>query len=79
MKLIEYLTLGPRGQGTALAAKLGVSQPTVSDWANGKKPISEKRCVAIERLTDGMVTRVELRPHDWQDIWPELAQQAQGG
>lgn len=30
-------------------------------------------CVSIERETHGQVTRKDLRPDDWQDIWPELA------
>lgn len=29
-------------------------------------------CSAIERASGGAVTRQDLRPHDWQDIWPEL-------
>lgn len=29
-------------------------------------------CSAIERASDGAVTRQDLRPNDWQDIWPEL-------
>jgi len=28
---------------------------------------------AIERATNGQVTRRDLRPLDWQAIWPELA------
>jgi hypothetical protein len=28
--------------------------------------------VPIERATDGEVTRRDLRPADWGDIWPEL-------
>jgi len=28
---------------------------------------------AIERATNGQVTRRDLRPHDWRNIWPELA------
>ncbi|HDR9439500.1 helix-turn-helix domain-containing protein [Burkholderia multivorans] len=32
-------------------------------------------CVAIERESAGSVTRRDLRPNDWQDIWPELARQ----
>ena len=31
-----------------------------------------QRCVAIERLGSGVVTRRELRPDDWMEIWPEL-------
>jgi len=29
--------------------------------------------VSIERATDGAVTRKDLRPEDWHEIWPELA------
>ena len=32
-----------------------------------------ERCVPIERATNGAVTRKDLRPDDWQEIWPELA------
>ncbi len=27
----------------------------------------------IESATEGQVSRAELRPHDWELIWPELA------
>jgi len=29
---------------------------------------------AIERATNGQVTRRDLRPHDWRSIWPELVE-----
>lgn len=32
-----------------------------------------RHCVAIERATGGKVTRRELRPDDWAELWPELA------
>ncbi|WP_080405934.1 YdaS family helix-turn-helix protein [Burkholderia ubonensis] len=32
-------------------------------------------CVAIERASQGVVNRRDLRPKDWHLIWPELAQQ----
>ncbi|HEF5181003.1 hypothetical protein [Burkholderia cenocepacia] len=32
-------------------------------------------CVSIERESKGLVTRRDLHPNDWQDIWPELADQ----
>ena len=32
-----------------------------------------ERCVPIERATQGAVTRRDLRPDDYLDIWPELA------
>lgn len=53
-----------------LARRLGVSKAAVSQWLSGVVPI--ERCVAIERATNGAVTRRQLRPDDWQEIWPEL-------
>lgn len=56
-----------------LASKLGVSPPTVHEWKTGKRPVPVLRCVSINRVTNGIVTLQELRPDDWQKIWPELA------
>jgi len=39
----------------------------------GVKPVPIWRCSSIEAATGGEVTRQELRPDDWQSIWPELA------
>lgn len=41
--------------------------------ASGKKPIPIQHMTAIERFTGGAVTRQQMRPADWADIWPELA------
>lgn len=55
-----------------LAEALGVVQSAISGWLKrGKVPV--KYCAAIERVTLGQVTRRDLCPDDWQDIWPELA------
>lgn len=59
-----------------LAAALRVAQPVVSNWrARGTTP-DAVHCVAIERATNGAVTRRDLRPDDWPLIWPELADDA---
>lgn len=63
-----------RGRSLAIAQAVGVTPPVVSDWVTGKKGIPMERCTAIERATGGAVTRKDLRPDDWQDHWPELAQ-----
>lgn len=60
----------------SLARKLGISPVLVSQWRNGIRPIPIERCPDIERATEGAVTRRDLRPDDWQRIWPELAEQA---
>ena len=56
-----------------LARAVGVTTGAVHQWANGMIAIAIERCVPIERATSGLVTRRDLRPDDWADIWPELA------
>ncbi len=49
------------GTQQALAAALGIRSPSISEWrARGRVPV--ERCGAIEQVTDGVVTRYELRP-----------------
>lgn len=71
---LDQWVIQERGRQAALAGALGVKPPVVADWRTGKKSVPVPRCAAIERLTGGAVTRQELRPNDWSDIWPELAQ-----
>lgn len=61
------------GRGKMLSAAIGVPQSFVAKMAKGEKQVPVERCVSIERATNGAVTRSDLRPDDWQDIWPELA------
>lgn len=58
------------------ADDLGVPAPLISQWRTNERPIPIERCVAIERATSGAVTRQDLRPNDWESIWPELAEKA---
>ena len=41
--------------------------------ASGDKSIPLEHATAIEKFTGGFVTRRDIRPDDWRDIWPELA------
>ena len=70
MKLLEYVKT--RGTQRELAAKLSITPVLISQWANESRPVPPERCVELERATDGVVTRQDLRPEDWQRIWPEL-------
>ena len=72
MTLSEYITAQGRGAITALAKQIGAHAPDVSRWMTGERPVPVERCVAIEHATEGAVTRRNLRPEDWQEIWPEL-------
>ncbi|HEV2612515.1 MAG TPA: Cro/CI family transcriptional regulator [Noviherbaspirillum sp.] len=72
MKLSEYLSV-ERGRGANIASVLNVAPQQVYQWASGSRSIPVERCVEIEHATEGAVTRRDLRPDDWQRIWPELA------
>jgi DNA-binding transcriptional regulator YdaS (Cro superfamily) len=70
MDLNSYLR-EERGRTKQLAAKLGVSDSLVTQWASGKA-VSAERCYPIELATACLVRRWDLRPSDWHRIWPEL-------
>lgn len=55
-----------------LAKMLGVTPAIVHRWATGEQEVPIIRAVEIEVLTNGAVTRQQLRPKDWKQIWPEL-------
>jgi len=60
------------GSQKALAEQIGVQPQLIWAWINrGNVPV--ERCTAIEQATNGQVTRKDLRPDDWEAIWPELA------
>lgn len=42
----------------------------IQQWRYAGVPI--EHCPAIEAATNGAVTRRDLRPDDWWEIWPEL-------
>jgi len=71
MKLKDYVA--ERGVTASLARQIGAQPQLMWQWASGVRPVPIERCVAIERATEGAVTRRDLRPDDWHEIWPELA------
>lgn len=72
MDVKTYIQENP-GAATKLAAELGIPIAYMSQMASGGRSVSPARAVAIEKATNGAVTRQELRPTDWAAIWPELA------
>ncbi|WP_185634063.1 transcriptional regulator [Burkholderia stagnalis] len=53
------------------------SNAQIRQWRHkysGRVPNPEN-CVGLERVTNGVISRRELRENDWHLIWPELAQQ----
>lgn len=71
MDLKTYISQLERGGPSRLAAALNVSPSYLSQLAAGS-PISPARCVELEKATSGRVTRKDLRPNDYFDIWPEI-------
>ncbi len=49
---------------------LNVSQQVITNWKARGIPVVP--CCEIEKLTDGRVTRQQLRPTDFWKFWPEL-------
>lgn len=60
------------GSQAALAAAIGVSAQRIKNWLSRDKEIPELYCSRIERALNKRVRRQELRPLDWQEVWPEL-------
>lgn len=74
-QLKKFLIDMPVADRQAFAERCGTSYAFLRNVIYGQRMPGEKLCVAIWRESGGAVTRQVLRPNDWQDIWPELAQQ----
>lgn len=73
MNLKTYISSG-HGNAKVLAEKLSIHPSFLSQMVSGDRAISPERCVLIEQATNGAVTRKDLRPDDWERIWPELSE-----
>lgn len=71
-KLKTYLKTMSVEQREAFAARCGTTWPFLRNVSYGQRQAGEKLCVAIERESAGAVTRIDLRPADYWEIWPEL-------
>ncbi|WP_076412035.1 transcriptional regulator [Achromobacter xylosoxidans] len=76
MNLNEYFTRDEAISAAALGRCVGVSPALVYQWRTGRRPVPVEHCADIERVTNGVVSRRDLRPCDWQRIWPELVGEA---
>lgn len=61
-----------RGRMASLASQIGAHAPDISRWATCTRPVPVERCLAIEKATNGEVSRIDLRPDDWHKIWPDF-------
>ncbi len=70
-KLLSYFR-GERGRASKLACATGHSAAFLRQIAVGERPCPPKLAVKIEAETRGVVSRIDLCPSDWSDIWPEM-------
>lgn len=66
MKLLKKYLKDTGLTQTEFAEKAGVNQGLVSQWLSGKLKVSAERVIAVERATEGKLSRHDLRP----DIYP---------
>jgi len=69
MTLQEYFADKKRGARVALAQELGITQVWLSQLISGRQVCSPELALKIEKLTEGAVTRMDLRP----DLFGEVA------
>ena len=71
-KLLAYLNSIEEDRRHVLAISCSTAVGYLRKACSVNQKIGPALCVAIERATNGAVTRRDLRPNDWHLIWPEL-------
>lgn len=71
MNLSNYIS-ETGAKKSEIARALDVSPALLHQWVTGLRPVAIHHCAAIETFTAGRVTRQDLRPNDWMQIWPDL-------
>ncbi|WP_063894811.1 transcriptional regulator [Burkholderia ubonensis] len=67
------------GSRSELARICKVKPAHIWNWMHrDRRGVPAEACVRIEVATGGVVSRRDLRPDDWQDIWPELGEPTKG-
>ena len=62
------------GSQAEMARILDLSPAMINQLVKGHRPVPVAHCKAIQKATGGRVTCIDLRPNDWREIWPEMAQ-----
>jgi DNA-binding transcriptional regulator YdaS (Cro superfamily) len=73
-KLIKYINAMPVIEREAFAFKCGTTVGYLRKACSVRQALGPVICLAIERTTNGAVTRRDLRPDDCASIWPDLAE-----
>jgi DNA-binding transcriptional regulator YdaS (Cro superfamily) len=76
--LLAYLNSLSTEEQQAFAAAAETTVGYLRKACSIKQTLGLELCVFIEEASGGKVTRRDLRPEDWQRMWPELRTQAVG-
>lgn len=71
MKTLILQAVEISGSQKSLAEQVGVSHQAVWAWIN-RGSVPSEYGAAIEKATQGVVSRKALWPESWHLIWPEL-------
>jgi len=61
-----------------LARDLGITRSAINDWKKKGVHIPSEYCALLEnklKNTSDPLTKIDMRPDDWQKWWPDLATQ----
>lgn len=78
MKLSDYFA-ERRGNAARLAKDTGAAKAFLRAIASGERPCPPRLAVRIEQSLGGRVSRRDLFPDDYAEMWPELAQEPAHG
>lgn len=71
-KLLTYFNNLDKDERAVLLSEIKMSENYLRRACSAGVKFSAERCVAIELATKGKVNRKDLRPNEWEAIWPEL-------
>lgn len=71
-KLLIYLNGLSKQEQVDFALRCGTTVGYMRKACSTGGLLREKVCALVEMNSAGAVKRIELRPEDWMEIWPEL-------
>jgi DNA-binding transcriptional regulator YdaS (Cro superfamily) len=71
-KLLSYLNGLPKDERARYISACGTSESYLRKAMSIGQQLGSELCVKLEVHSQRAVTRKDLRPSDWQSIWPEL-------
>jgi len=74
-KLLAYIKQLSKERRAAFFVDCKTTEGYVRKVASKGGVLGAAICVAVERESDRAVTRKDLRPDDWSELWPELIDQ----